>query len=137
MVDAKNVLAKLVNEYRALGADPARLEEWWQRIHAWQERYPLVYDDSSDHEIKPQRAIQALYEATGGDAIVTSDVGQHQMWAAQYYGFTKPRRWINSGGSNRSLPASFRFCVQASDPSANLSALSCARFHFVAKKKRR
>jgi acetolactate synthase-1/2/3 large subunit len=96
--DAKNILIKLVNEYRALGADPSRLEEWWQRIHGWQERHPLHYADSSDDEIKPQRAIQAIYEATGGDAIVTSDVGQHQMWAAQYYNFPKPRRWINSGG---------------------------------------
>jgi acetolactate synthase-1/2/3 large subunit len=96
--DAKNILAKLVNEYRALGADPSRLEEWWQRIGGWQERHPLHYTDSSDNEIKPQRAIQAIYEATGGEAIVTSDVGQHQMWAAQYYRFPKPRRWINSGG---------------------------------------
>jgi acetolactate synthase-1/2/3 large subunit len=96
--DAKNILAKLVNEYRALDADASRLEEWWQRIAGWQERHPLHYTDSSDNEIKPQRAIQAIYEATGGDAIVTSDVGQHQMWAAQYYNFTKPRRWINSGG---------------------------------------
>ena len=96
--DAKNILVKLINEYRALGADPSRLEEWWQRIHGWQERHPLHYTDSQDDEIKPQRAIQAIYEATGGEAIVTSDVGQHQMWAAQYYNFPKPRRWINSGG---------------------------------------
>jgi acetolactate synthase-1/2/3 large subunit len=96
--DAKNILTKLVNEYRALDADSSRLDEWWQRIHEWQERHPLAYKDSSDTEIKPQRAIQAIYEATGGDAIVTSDVGQHQMWAAQYYNFAKPRRWINSGG---------------------------------------
>jgi acetolactate synthase-1/2/3 large subunit len=96
--DAQNILAKLVNEYRALDADPSRLDEWWQRIHEWQERHPLSYQDSSDTEIKPQRAIQAIYEATGGDAIVASDVGQHQMWAAQYYNFAKPRRWINSGG---------------------------------------
>jgi acetolactate synthase-1/2/3 large subunit len=96
--DAKHILVKLVNEYRALGADPARLEEWWQRIQGWKDRHPLHYTDSSDTEIKPQRAIQAIYEATGGDAIVTSDVGQHQMWAAQYYKFDKPRRWINSGG---------------------------------------
>src|SRR3954471_18961495 len=96
--DAKNILIKLVNEYRALGADPSRLDEWWQRIGGWQERHPLHYTDSQDTEIKPQRAIQAIYEATGGDAIVTSDVGQHQMWTAQYYKFDKPRRWINSGG---------------------------------------
>ncbi|MEA2180034.1 MAG: acetolactate synthase large subunit, partial [Solirubrobacteraceae bacterium] len=56
------------------------------------------YQDSTDNEIKPQYAVQALYEATGGDAIVASDVGQHQMWAAQYFHFDRPRRWINSGG---------------------------------------
>jgi acetolactate synthase-1/2/3 large subunit len=96
--DAKHVLAKLLVEYRALGADPARLEEWWARIEGWREKYPLGYEDSADSEIKPQYMIQALHEATGGEAIVSSDVGQHQMWAAQYYHFAKPRRWINSGG---------------------------------------
>jgi acetolactate synthase I/II/III large subunit len=96
--DARNILAKLVTEYRAQQADGARLEEWWQRIREWQDRHPLKYEDSSDAEIRPQRMIQSLYEATGGDAIVTSDVGQHQMWAAQYFHFNRPRRWINSGG---------------------------------------
>jgi acetolactate synthase I/II/III large subunit len=96
--DAKNILPRLTAEYRALDADGARLEEWWSRIRSWQERYPLGYEDSKDAEIKPQYMVQALYEATGGDAIVTSDVGQHQMWTAQYYHFAKPRRWINSGG---------------------------------------
>ena len=96
--DARNVLAKLAIEYRALGADPARLTEWWSRIEGWRERYPLKYEDSTDAEIKPQYLIQALYEATGGEAIISSDVGQHQMWTAQYYDFPAPRRWINSGG---------------------------------------
>jgi acetolactate synthase-1/2/3 large subunit len=96
--DAKNIVPRLTAEYRALGADPSRLEDWWDRIHAWQKQYPLGYDDSSDAEIKPQYMVQALYEATGGDAIVTSDVGQHQMWTAQYFHFSRPRRWINSGG---------------------------------------
>src|SRR5881398_606641 len=96
--DAKHVLAKLVVEYRAIGADPARLQAWWDRIEGWREKYPLGYEDSRDAEIKPQYMVQALYEATGGDAIVTSDVGQHQMWTAQYYHFNRPRRWINSGG---------------------------------------
>ncbi len=96
--DAKNILPRLTAEYRALAPDSARLEEWWQRIHTWQERHPLGYEDSADSEIKPQYMIQALYEATGGDAIVTSDVGQHQMWTAQYFHFGEPRRWINSGG---------------------------------------
>ncbi|WP_445150903.1 biosynthetic-type acetolactate synthase large subunit [Baekduia sp. Peel2402] len=116
--DAKNILAKLVNEYRALDADSSRLEEWWQRIHGWQERHPLQYQDSTDTEIKPQRAIQAIYEATGGDAIVTSDVGQHQMWSAQYYKFPEPRRWINSGGLGTmgfGLPAAMGAAVGCPD----------------------
>jgi acetolactate synthase-1/2/3 large subunit len=96
--DAKNILAKLLIEYRALEADSSRLEEWWSRINAWQEKHPLRYDDSADGEIKPQRMVEALFEATGGDAIVCSDVGQHQMWTAQYFHFNAPRRWINSGG---------------------------------------
>jgi acetolactate synthase I/II/III large subunit len=96
--DAKNILAKLLVEYRALEAERSRLDEWWQRINEWRERHPLRYDDTSDAEIRPQYMVQALYEATGGDAIVTSDVGQHQMWAAQYFHFDRPRRWINSGG---------------------------------------
>ncbi len=96
--DAKNVLARLVTEYRALGADRSRLEDWWQRIEGWRAQYPLRYEDSADSEIRPQRAVQAVFEATGGEAIVTSDVGQHQMWTAQYYDFPEPRRWINSGG---------------------------------------
>src|SRR4051794_14597530 len=96
--DAKEVLPKLTKEYRAIKADRNRLDPWWEQIRAWQEEYPLSYEDSTDSEIKPQRMVQAMYAATGGDAIITSDVGQHQMWAAQYYDFDKPRRWINSGG---------------------------------------
>jgi acetolactate synthase-1/2/3 large subunit len=96
--DAKNILPRLTAEYRAVSDEPGRLEEWWSRIRVWQERHPLRYDDSTDSEIKPQFMIQSMYEATGGDAIISSDVGQHQMWTAQYYHFAKPRRWINSGG---------------------------------------
>jgi acetolactate synthase I/II/III large subunit len=96
--DAKSILPKLTIEYRALKADSGRLDGWWQRIDGWREKYPLAYEDSADSEIKPQRMIEALYEVTGGDAIVTSDVGQHQMWTAQYFHFDGPRKWINSGG---------------------------------------
>jgi acetolactate synthase-1/2/3 large subunit len=96
--DAKRILTKLVREYRALGAERSRLDGWWERIAGWREKYPLGYEDSEDSEIKPQYMIEAMYEATGGEAIVTSDVGQHQMWCAQYYDFPEPRRWINSGG---------------------------------------
>src|SRR3984957_15415610 len=96
--DAKHVLSKLLVEYRAIGADPGRLEAGGGRIDGWKAKPPLGYQDSVDSEIKPQFMVQALHQATGGEAIITSDVGQHQMWTAQYYDFPAPRRWINSGG---------------------------------------
>ncbi len=116
--DAKHVLAKLAIEYRALSADGGRLGAWWERIEGWRSKYPLSYEDSTDNEIKPQYMIQALYEATGGEAIVTSDVGQHQMWTAQYYDFPAPRRWINSGGLGTmgfGLPAAMGAAVGCPD----------------------
>ncbi|HWI21140.1 MAG TPA: thiamine pyrophosphate-dependent enzyme, partial [Baekduia sp.] len=96
--DAKHILSKLITEYRALKADSARLDDWWEQIRDWQRQYPLSFEDSEGTEIKPQRVIQAIYEATGGDAIVSTDIGQHQMWTAQYFNFNRPRRWIQSGG---------------------------------------
>jgi acetolactate synthase I/II/III large subunit len=96
--DVKNILPRLTAEYRAQAPDRSRLDEWWNRITGWRSQYPLGWEDSADSAIKPQSVIQALYDATQGDAIVTSDVGQHQMWAAQYFHFKGPRRWINSGG---------------------------------------
>src|SRR2546429_91971 len=81
--DAKRILPKLTREYRALEADSTRLDGWWERIHGWQERYPLRYDESEDSEIKPQYMIQAMFEATGGDQSGTSDVGHSHMWDAQ------------------------------------------------------
>jgi acetolactate synthase-1/2/3 large subunit len=116
--DARNVLSKLLVEYRALDADPARLGDWWTKIEAWKAEHPLRYEDSADSEIKPQYLIQALYEATDGQAIVVSDVGQHQMWTAQYYHFTRPRQWINSGGLGTmgfGLPAAMGAKVGAPD----------------------
>jgi len=73
------------------------LEKWWAQIEEWRSQDCLKYDRESEL-VKPQYVIEQLHEITRGDAFVTSDVGQHQMWAAQYYGFNKPRRWINSGG---------------------------------------
>jgi acetolactate synthase-1/2/3 large subunit len=98
--DVKKVLPKLTREYRALQTDSSRLDEWWTTLNNWRNEHPLYYDESTNQggEIKPQFMIEAMHRATQGDAIITSDVGQHQMWAAQYYGFDKPRRWINSGG---------------------------------------
>jgi acetolactate synthase-1/2/3 large subunit len=77
--------------------DPGALSAWWNQIHEWRAVECFRYEQS-DTVIKPQYVVQSLYEATGGDAFITSDVGQHQMWAAQFYKFDKPRRWINSGG---------------------------------------
>ncbi len=77
--------------------DGPALKTWWAQIEEWRGRDCLKYDRASAI-IKPQFVVQKLYEVTKGDAIITSDVGQHQMWAAQFYKFNKPRRWINSGG---------------------------------------
>jgi acetolactate synthase I/II/III large subunit len=77
--------------------DDTALKAWWAQIELWRGKDCLRYDRTSAI-IKPQNVVEKLYEVTGGDAIITSDVGQHQMWAAQYYKFNKPRRWINSGG---------------------------------------
>lgn len=78
--------------------DASALKSWWAKIDCWRGKKSAVYDGSSISIIKPQFVIEKLCEVTKGDAFVTSDVGQHQMWAAQYYKFDKPRRWINSGG---------------------------------------
>ena len=97
--DATTVLDQLLEAISSSGTSPNNdaLTAWWSQIQEWKGKDSLRYD-SSDELIKPQFVVQKLHEVTLGDAYVTSDVGQHQMWAAQYYGFNKPRRWINSGG---------------------------------------
>ena len=82
------------------GADDEALDRWWQQIEGWRSEHGLWTGRrfKESDAIMPQEVIQSLYRATKGDAYVTSDVGQHQMFAAQYYKFDKPRRWINSGG---------------------------------------
>ncbi len=97
--DVKNVLADMTRELRARKQQPdgEALKQWWARIDEWRGRNCLQYDRHSKL-IKPQFVIEKLYEVTGGDAYITSDVGQHQMWTAQFYKFDQPRRWINSGG---------------------------------------
>ncbi len=78
--------------------DAAAQESWWKQIDEWRERHGGHYEPSTQDAIKPQHVIEMLHKVTNGDAFVTSDVGQHQMFAAQYYKFNKPNRWINSGG---------------------------------------
>jgi acetolactate synthase-1/2/3 large subunit len=100
------------------------LAEWWKTINTWRATNCMNYDRSSEY-IKPQRAIEIVHEITGGDAYITSDVGQHQMWAAQYYGFEKPNRWINSGGLGTmgfGLPAAMG--VQLAYPDATVACVT-------------
>ncbi|MGC9386935.1 MAG: acetolactate synthase 3 large subunit [Hydrogenovibrio sp.] len=100
--------------------DAEALANWWEQIDAWRATKCLRYDQVG-HKIKPQAAMEAVWEVTKGDAYVTSDVGQHQMFAAQYYQFNKPRRWINSGGLGTmgfGLPAAMG--VQAAFPDATV-----------------
>jgi acetolactate synthase-1/2/3 large subunit len=94
-----DVLDALLREIEgaAKRPDDKALKSWWAQIELWKAKDCLRYDRASAI-IKPQHVIEKLWEVTGGDAIITSDVGQHQMWAAQFYKFDKPRRWINSGG---------------------------------------
>ena len=104
--------------------DAQALAEWWERIHQWKSIDCLAYD-RSDTLIKPQAVLQGLYEVTRGDAYVTSDVGQHQMWAAQFYPFDKPRRWINSGGLGTmgfGMPAALG--VQLAYPDAQVACVT-------------
>jgi acetolactate synthase-1/2/3 large subunit len=97
--EVKPVLEQMLQMIEESKKKPSKkaLESWWNQIDQWRSVKCMEYDRSSSL-IKPQYVIEQLYEVTKGDAYVTSDVGQHQMWAAQYYPFNKPRRWINSGG---------------------------------------
>ncbi|HIF9442399.1 TPA: acetolactate synthase 3 large subunit [Photobacterium damselae] len=90
------LMLKLLNEQQETN-DGADLDRWWHDIQGWRDRQCLQYETNSDR-IKPQQVIESLYQLTQGNAYVASDVGQHQMFAALYYPFAKPRRWINSGG---------------------------------------
>jgi acetolactate synthase-1/2/3 large subunit len=93
--DVKATLKELI---RALnGRSKSDISKWWSQINDWRKKKSLDYK-KEEGVIKPQTVIETLYDVTKGEAIVTSDVGQHQMWAAQYYLFDEPRRWINSGG---------------------------------------
>jgi acetolactate synthase-1/2/3 large subunit len=94
--DARRVLLQLVEAWGE--RDAPDLESWMDTIRSWQRAHPLRYEQTPDGPIKPQYVIEELHRLTAGDAIVVSGVGQHQMWASQYWRFEDPRRWINSGG---------------------------------------
>src|SRR5450830_205176 len=104
--------------------DAQRLESWWKQIEEWRSKKCLNFDRTSDI-IKPQAVVEKLWEVTKGDAFVTSDVGQHQMWAAQYYKFDKPRRWINSGGlGTMGVGLPYAMGVQLAHPDAQVACVT-------------
>ena len=124
--DVKDVLVEMLKLIDAAGEKPdtTALAAWWKQIDAWRAKDCLQYDRKSD-KIKPQFVIEKLWELTNGDAYVTSDVGQHQMWAAQFYKFDQPRRWINSGGLGTmgfGLPAAMG--VQMVHPKATVACIT-------------
>ena len=125
--DVKDVLQELIAQIKEAQARPdkAVLSQWWSQINDWRKRECLKYK-GSDELIKPQYVVQTLAELTrGSDCYVTSDVGQHQMWAAQFYRFNKPRRWINSGGLGTmgfGLPAAVG--VQMANPKATVACVT-------------
>ena len=121
-----NVLKVMLDEIKSndIQADAAALRDWWAQIDEWRSKDCLKFDRDSE-EIKPQFVLETLYRLTEGDAFVTSDVGQHQMWAAQFYKFDLPRRWINSGGLGTmgfGLPAAMG--VQLAHPGATVACVT-------------
>jgi len=95
------VMQQLLDELAAIkhSPDEEALASWWQQINLWRHVKSISYEQDEKQKIKPQRVVESMYKITNGEAYVCSDVGQHQMFAAQYYPFAKPRQWINSGGA--------------------------------------
>jgi acetolactate synthase-1/2/3 large subunit len=121
-----NVLKAMLKQLKDDGYKPndEALGKWWEQIEKWRAKQCLKYK-TVPKVVKPQYAVETLYKVTKGDAFVTSDVGQHQMWAAQYYKFDKPRRWINSGGLGTmgfGLPAAMG--VQFAHPKAKVACIT-------------
>ncbi len=122
----REVLDEMIRLLKASKEQPdqAALKTWWTQIELWRSRDCLKYDRRSEI-IKPQFVLEKMYEITRGDAFVTSDVGQHQMWAAQFYKFDRPRRWVNSGGLGTmgfGLPAAMG--VQFAHPGATVACVT-------------
>lgn len=93
VADAKEALTELINQ----NGKRSEHDEWLKKIENWKNEYPYYYDEDSD-KLKPQQILELLHTKTNGEAIVTTDVGQHQMWTAQYYRFKDPNKWVTSGG---------------------------------------
>ncbi len=151
--DAETVLTQMLEEINAkdLKPDAKAIADWWKKIDDWRERYGLYYSKRYNTDgdlIMPQEVIETLYKVTDGEAFITSDVGQHQMFAAQYYLFDKPRQWINSGGLGTmgfGLPAAMG--VQLAHPESVVACVTgegsiqmciqelstCAQYHLPVK----
>ncbi|GGE81728.1 acetolactate synthase 3 catalytic subunit [Massilia psychrophila] len=129
--NVKDVLIEFLAQLDAAEAKPgearvnaAALQDWWKQIGEWRGRDCLKFE-GSDTIIKPQSVVQKVWDLTGGDAFITSDVGQHQMWAAQYYPFDKPRRWINSGGlGTMGVGLPYAMGVQMANPGATVACIT-------------
>lgn len=124
--NVKDVLIEVLSQLDAAEtkSNSAALAAWWKQINEWRKKECLKYPTSTE-VIKPQSVVQKLWEVTKGDAFITSDVGQHQMWAAQYYGFDKPRRWINSGGlGTMGVGLPYAMGVQMAHPDATVACVT-------------
>ncbi|MET0184872.1 MAG: acetolactate synthase 3 catalytic subunit [Achromobacter sp.] len=124
--NVKDVLQELIAQYQAAAetTKPAPIDKWWEQVETWRGKQCLVYANS-DEVIKPQYVVEKLCEITGGNAFVTSDVGQHQMWAAQYYRFNQPRRWINSGGlGTMGVGLPYAMGVQMANPGHDVACVT-------------
>ncbi|MGV3743024.1 MAG: acetolactate synthase 3 catalytic subunit [Burkholderiaceae bacterium] len=122
----KEVLQDLLAQLDSAETKPnaTALAAWWKQINQWRERECLKYPTSTE-VIKPQSVVEKLWEVTKGDAFITSDVGQHQMWAAQYYKFDKPRRWLNSGGlGTMGVGLPYAMGVQMANPGAEVACIT-------------
>ncbi len=124
--NVKDVLIEFLAQLDASDAKPnaPALKDWWKQIGEWRGKECLKYP-TSDLVIKPQAVVQKLWEVTKGDAFITSDVGQHQMWAAQYYPFDKPKRWVNSGGlGTMGVGLPYAMGVQMANPDATVACIT-------------
>ena len=124
--DVREVLLELLAQVEATTTRPdaTKLAAWWKQVNEWRKKDCLRYEKNGD-AIKPQFVVEKLWEVTGGNAFVTSDVGQHQMWAAQYYRFDQPRRWINSGGlGTMGVGLPYAMGVQMANPDADIAVIT-------------
>ena len=125
--NVKDVLVEMLAQLDAAEAKPNApgLKNWWKQINEWRGKDCLKYDKSDSLVIKPQSVVEKVWDITKGDAFITSDVGQHQMWAAQYYRFDKPRRWINSGGlGTMGVGLPYAMGVQMANPDATVACIT-------------